>query len=103
MNPTYSNPSEKNGVFKFTIAVMNVSLANALRRTILNDIPTIVFDAEVYDEQKCKIYANTSRFHNEIIKHRLSNIPIHSKDFKSHRVIQLFVPSSNSALNAVPG
>ena len=40
-----------------------------------------VFDAEVYDydEQKCNIYANASRLHNEMIKHRLANIPIHSK------------------------
>lgn len=100
MNPTYSNPSEKNGVFKFTLADINVSLANALRRTVLNDIPTIVFDAEVYDEQKCKIHANTSRFHNEIIKHRLANIPIHSKDFKmlEKHIMELNVENTSESM-----
>ena len=82
MNPSFSNPSDKNGVFKFTLSNIDVSLANALRRTVLNDIPTAAFDSEMYENGKCQIHANTTRFHNEIVKHRLANIPIHSKDLK---------------------
>jgi len=80
MNPSISKISEENGVYKFTLAGLNVSLANAIRRTILSDIPTLVFYTETYNDNKCNILVNTSRFHNEIIKHRLSCIPIHMKE-----------------------
>ena len=68
--------SEENGIYRFQLSKLNVSLANALRRTILNDIPTYVFE-----EAKCDIQTNTGRLHNEILKHRLSCIPIHYKAF----------------------
>lgn len=103
MEPIFSNPSEKNGVFKFTLSNINVSLANALRRTVLNDIPTIVFNAEVYEDEKCKIITNTSRFHNEIIKHRLSNIPVHSKDIKflEKHIMELNVENNSETMIVV--
>jgi DNA-directed RNA polymerase subunit L len=59
---------------QFTLSGLNVSLANALRRTIQDDIPVYVFDTD-----KCKIEVNTGRLHNEILKHRLQCIPIHAK------------------------
>jgi DNA-directed RNA polymerase alpha subunit len=80
MNPSISKISEENGVYKFTLSGLNVSLANAIRRTILSDIPTLVFYTETYNDNKCNILVNTSRFHNEIIKQRLSCIPIHMKE-----------------------
>ena len=46
MNPTVSNISEDGDVYKFTLSGINISLANAIRRTILSDIPTLSFDAE---------------------------------------------------------
>ena len=75
MNPTISKISEEDDLYKFTLSNINVSLANALRRTILSDIPTVVFDAE--NSEHCQIEKNTGRLHNEILKHRLSCIPIH--------------------------
>jgi DNA-directed RNA polymerase subunit L len=57
-----------------------VSLANALRRTMLSDIPLIVFRTTPNDKNKANIISNTSRLNNEIIKQRLSCIPIHIKD-----------------------
>lgn len=80
MNPSISKISEENGVYKFTLSGLNVSLANALRRTILSDISTLVFYTETYNDNKCNILVNTSRFHNEIVKQRLSCIPIHMKE-----------------------
>lgn len=77
MDPSLSNIINDETTFKFTLSNINVSLANALRRTIINDIPTLVFHTEVYEDQKCIIHTNTSRLHNEILKHRLSCIPIH--------------------------
>ena len=77
MNPTISNISEEAGVYKFTLSGLNVSLANSIRRTILSDIPIIVIRTETFDENQCNIIINTCRLHNEILKHRLSCIPIH--------------------------
>ena len=42
MDPAISNISVEEELFKFTLSGLNVSLANALRRTILNDIPITV-------------------------------------------------------------
>lgn len=77
MEPSLSNITNDESTFKFTLSNINVSLANALRRTIINDIPTLVFHTEVYEDQNCIIHTNTTRLHNEILKHRLSCIPIH--------------------------
>lgn len=80
MNPTISNISEDGDVYKFTLSNINVSLANAIRRTILSDIPTTVIKTENYLDNQCNIQINTCRLHNEIIKQRLSCIPIHIKE-----------------------
>ena len=77
MNPVISKISN-DGIFKFTLSGVNVSLANALRRIILNDIHTVVFRTETYEDNNCTISVNTGRLHNEILKQRLSCIPIHS-------------------------
>jgi DNA-directed RNA polymerase alpha subunit len=45
MNPRIEakSVSEDDGVLKFTLSGVNVSLANSIRRTILSDIPCVVF------------------------------------------------------------
>lgn len=78
MNPSITSIFEEGDILRFTLNNINVSLANGLRRTILSDIDTVVFRTETYEDNKCTIYENTGRLHNEIIKHRLSCIPIHS-------------------------
>jgi len=78
--PIVSNKNEENDVLKFTISNINVSAANAIRRIILSEIPCIVFKTTPYEENKALIYTNTSRLNNEIIKQRLSCIPIHIDD-----------------------
>jgi DNA-directed RNA polymerase alpha subunit len=80
MNPTISNISEEASVYRFTLSGLNVSLANSIRRTILSDIPINVIKTETHAENQCNILINTSRLHNEILKHRLSCIPIHITD-----------------------
>jgi len=67
---------EEDGIMTFTVSGLNVSYANGIRRTILSDIPTIVFKTSPYEENKCNIQINTTRLNNEIIKQRLSCIPI---------------------------
>ena len=80
MNPTLVSAIEENEIYHFTLKDINVSLTNALRRIILSEIPTVVFYTEIYQDNQCIIEENTSRLHNEIIKQRLSCIPIHCKD-----------------------
>jgi DNA-directed RNA polymerase subunit L len=80
MNPIIQNNSENGDTTNFTISGINVSLANAIRRTILSDIKVVVFKTSPYEENKSNIIVNTSRLNNEIIKQRLSCIPIHIKD-----------------------
>ncbi len=81
MNPSLTNISEEdNNTLKFTLSGINVSLANAIRRTILSDIPIVGFYTETHENNDCNIQINTGRLHNEILKHRLSCIPVHSSD-----------------------
>ena len=80
MNPTITNLVEDSGILRFTMYNINVSLANALRRVILSDIPCIVFKTSPYEQNKATFEINTSRMNNEILKQRLSCIPIHIKD-----------------------
>lgn len=77
MNPSISNISNDNEVYKFTLGGINVSLANAIRRVILSEIETNVIPTEIYKDNQCNITINTGRLHNEILKQRLSCIPIH--------------------------
>jgi len=77
MNPQLKQISEDHDLLQFTLSDINVSLANALRRTILNDIPTVVLGTDIYQDDKCKIQINTGRLHNELVKQRLSCIPVH--------------------------
>ena len=74
MNPVIDITSTDT-IFKFTLSGVDTSIANALRRTILSDIPTVVFNAT----SDATIYVNTSKTNNEILKHQLSCIPIYIK------------------------
>lgn len=78
MEPQVKNFAEDGGALSFTLEGVEKAFANALRRTILSDIPTIVVQTETYETNQCHIDENTTRLHNEILKHRLSCIPIHS-------------------------
>jgi DNA-directed RNA polymerase subunit L len=80
MDTHISNVRTENGFLKFSLLDCNMSIANALRRIIISDIPTFVFRTYPYSENKAEVTHNTTRFHNEIIKQRLSCIPIHIDD-----------------------
>ena len=84
MNPRIEakSVSEDGDVLKFTLSGVNVSIANSIRRTILSDIPCVVFKTSPNEENTANIILNTSRFNNEIIKQRLSCIPIHISDLQ---------------------
>lgn len=88
--PRIVSKTDQNGKLEFTIDRINVSLANALRRVILSDIPTLVFRVYPHSECRSTITVNTSRIHNQILNQRLSCIPIHITDqdfpFKDYQV-----------------
>lgn len=77
MDPKISSIVEENGILRFQLQNTNVSFANAIRRTLLSDIPTLVMRDSPYDQTTIKITKNTTRLNNEIIRHRLSCVPIH--------------------------
>ena len=81
---TISNYKEdENGNLTFTLSNIDVCFANALRRTIMTDIPMFVFKTSPQSMDKSTVYKNTSHLHNELIKQRLSCIPIHLDDLNT--------------------
>jgi len=80
MNPELNMINENGDVMTFTLSNINCSIANALRRTILSDIDIFCFDVTKDNGSNINIYMNTSRINNEILKHRLSCIPINISD-----------------------
>jgi DNA-directed RNA polymerase subunit L len=80
MNPKIENYSEIDNTLTFTLSGVDVCFANAIRRTILSDIPTVIFKTMPYENSKVNIIDNTTRLNNEILKQRLSCIPIHITD-----------------------
>jgi DNA-directed RNA polymerase subunit L len=68
----------------FRLSEVDKSFANALRRTLLGNIPILVLKPE-----NCTITSNTTRFTNEIIKSRLACIPLHHKNLKDSFTVDL--------------
>ena len=75
--------SNNKDILGFTLSGVNVSIANAIRRTMLAEIPTLVFRTSPYEENKANIMINTTRLNNELLKQRLSCIPIHVNDIEN--------------------
>ena len=80
MNPDIRITSDDGDTLQFQITNANVSIVNGLRRILLSSIPTVVIKTFPYVENKCDIQINTCRLNNEILKQRLSCIPIHLTD-----------------------
>lgn len=80
------NLKEEDDIMKFTIQNIDVSYINGIRRTILSDIPVIGLKTTPYAENKANITANTSRLTNEILKQRLSCIPVCISDINDESI-----------------
>jgi DNA-directed RNA polymerase subunit L len=67
---------------ELTMIIKNtdVSLVNAIRRTILSDCETVAFNTDDYINSDLKIITNTTPLHNEYILHRFGLIPINIKN-----------------------
>jgi len=86
VNPQISNKMDDIDILRFTLSGVNVSIANAIRRTILSDIPIIVFKTTPQEENMANFVANTSRMNNEILKQRLGCIPIYLDNLKIRNI-----------------
>ena len=63
----------------FTLTGVKASVANALRRTMISDIPNVGFDTTPYEhleENSIRILTNTSAIHNEFMANRFGLVPI---------------------------
>jgi DNA-directed RNA polymerase alpha subunit/DNA-directed RNA polymerase subunit L len=60
----------------FTLSNTHYSLANSIRRSMISYVPTAAFKAQPYEHCTIDIKRNDSKLNNEIIKQRLSLIPI---------------------------
>ena len=78
MNSNVKNIEEKDGILSFEINRCNISIVNALRRTLLSKIDTIVFDTT--KEDTVVFLENSTYLNNEILKQRLGCIPIYLTD-----------------------
>jgi len=69
--------NNKGNYTEFTLRGCATPCANGLRRIIIARIPVVAMKATPDEDSTIYISANTSGLNNEIIKHRLSCIPIH--------------------------
>lgn len=76
MNAKVSNIKNESHVYKMTLSDLNVSFANSIRRVIISELPVCVIQTDTEKTNQCHIETNTSRLHNEILKHRISCIPV---------------------------
>ena len=82
MEPKINNLSSEDNRLSFTLSNVDLSVVNAFRRTLLSDIPVVVFRTFPYEDNLANIEINTSRLNNEIIKQRLSCVPIYINDLQ---------------------
>ena len=84
----------------FNLKGVNVSVANALRRTFLSNIETIVFRGFPHEANQIDIQKNSTKFNNEYIKQRISCIPIMNSDDANFdnfiQSYQIIIDESNS-------
>ena len=75
-----ANVVESDYTTTFTLSGVDKRIANALRRIILSEIRCVAMRTMPVDKCDVNISKNTCRFNNEIIKQRLSCIPVHITD-----------------------
>lgn len=80
--PKFTLNNEETDLLEFTLSGLNVSLANAIRRVIISDIPVVGFYTETHEKNDCKIEINTSGIHNQILEHALMCIPVYTTNLE---------------------
>ena len=71
---------------------LDKSFVNAIRRILLNDIPTVAFETdEEIVHKDLTMVTNHSSLHNEMLLHRISMLPLYV-DPDNYRKHHLFDP-----------
>jgi len=70
----------------FTLSGVDVTFANAIRRTILSDIPVVAFTTQPVEKCDAIIYTNTTQQTNQELLHQLSQIPIFYKKYNDEAI-----------------
>lgn len=107
--PRITIVSRENETLVFDVEGISVTMANALRRTIMENVESVAFKGHPSTEAHIKITANSSPIINEEIMERLSLVPIHvSEPWKfdaSNYEFRIDVTNTNqeSGLNVTSG
>ena len=77
-----SDIAHGNGGLQFTISGshengLDKGVINAIRRTLLSDIPTVAFDTDPTDGGDIKMVTNDTSLHNEMMLHRVGLLPLY--------------------------
>ena len=64
--------SDKSNRLHIALRNVNMSVVNAIRRAILEDIPIVGIKTTPYAENQANFLINTTSLNNEILKQRLS-------------------------------
>ena len=68
---------QRRGTTEFTMSGVHVSVANAVRRTILGYLPSLGIVPFPEADTTVKVSTNTSPLHNELMKQRLASVSFH--------------------------
>ena len=64
-NPEITNYIKNNNLISFTLENVYIAFANAIRRIIFSEIPTVMCDPLPYHESDINIIENKTIMHNE--------------------------------------
>lgn len=79
----FKNLVKDGNVLRFTLAPTQVAYANTLRRSIITEVETVAFRADIKEEgttTDVSISKNSTPMSNEMLAHRLGLIPVHVAD-----------------------
>jgi len=79
----FKNLVKDGNVLRFTLAPTQVAYANTLRRSIITEVETVAFRAEIKEDgttTDVSISKNSTPMSNEMLAHRLGLIPVHVAD-----------------------
>ena len=103
MSLTISHVQNDKGSLQFVLAGsyeegLDKSVANAIRRTLLNDIPTVAFETDEDSVKDVTMVTNHSPLHNEMLLHRISLTPLYldPEIFDKHYLFECHVKHDSS-------
>ena len=79
---TVSDVKMDSGTIIFTLSGsheygLDKSVANAIRRTLLTDIPTVAFEVDEGEKSDITMVKNDTVLHNEMLSHRIGLLPLY--------------------------